>query len=108
MGSFPPWKISLPNGQSPTISCDAYAQLLKTLCLVELWPQLGVVSLDLHRRAMRDAESHVWAFTPGLGPWKSHHLGMITKDISDEAVAQFPTPCNFFDGVELGGQFMLL
>src|SRR3954471_8320659 len=35
MESFPPSKISLPNGQSPTISCADYAQLLRTLCLVE-------------------------------------------------------------------------
>src|SRR3954468_12173503 len=33
MELFPPWKISLPNGQSPTISCADYAQLLRTLCL---------------------------------------------------------------------------
>src|SRR4051794_28881056 len=33
MESFPPSKISLPNGQSPTISCADYAQLLRTLCL---------------------------------------------------------------------------
>src|SRR5438309_8338732 len=33
MESFPPSKISLPNGQSPTISCADYAQLLTTLCL---------------------------------------------------------------------------
>src|SRR3954468_12572673 len=36
MESFPPWKISLPNGQSPTISCADYAQLLRTLCLDEV------------------------------------------------------------------------
>src|SRR3954452_16494035 len=34
MESFAPWKISLPNGQSPTISCADYAQLLRTLCLI--------------------------------------------------------------------------
>src|SRR3982751_4929070 len=33
MESLPPWKISLPNGQSPTISCADYAQLLRTVCL---------------------------------------------------------------------------
>src|SRR4051794_16132751 len=36
MESFPPGKISLPNGQSPTISCADYAQLLRTLCLAAL------------------------------------------------------------------------
>ena len=33
MGSFPRLKASSPNGRSPTISCDVYAQLLKTLRL---------------------------------------------------------------------------
>jgi hypothetical protein len=33
MESFPPSKISLPNGQNPTTSCGDYAQLLKTPCL---------------------------------------------------------------------------
>jgi DDE superfamily endonuclease len=33
MQSFPPSKVNSPNRQSPTISCDDYAQSLKTLCL---------------------------------------------------------------------------
>src|SRR4051812_21862334 len=44
MASFPPWKISLPNGQSPTISCADYAQLLRTLCLED--PTLIQQELD--------------------------------------------------------------
>jgi hypothetical protein len=55
MESFPPWKVSSPNGQSPTISCDDYAQLLKTSCLVaaKLQPAIFYVGFPVLYRGAR-------------------------------------------------------
>ena len=62
MGSFPPWKISSSNGQSPTISGADYAQLLKTLCLAVRWSEQRILDDTIAAIAAgRDQEAMVLA-----------------------------------------------
>jgi hypothetical protein len=65
---LPPSKISSPNGSNPTIPSADYAQLLKTLCLVEqMLKAAGSVCPTPGRRS---------------APIATHNWGLMAKPLS--------------------------